>query len=62
MSDEDTEAMMTRLRKLDLDEMLRTGDGARLVERLVNTQAVLSTSMSRTGLFRGVCYLCNLMP
>ena len=43
MSDEDTEAMMTRLKKLDLDEMLRTGDGARLVERLVNTQAVLST-------------------
>ena len=39
MSDDDeTEVLMTRLKKLDLEEMLRTGDGSRLVERLVNIQ------------------------
>ena len=34
----EAEVMMSRLKKLDLEEMLRTGDGGRLVERLVNTQ------------------------
>ena len=39
MSDDDeTEVLMTRLKKLNFDEMLRNGDGGRLVERLVNTQ------------------------
>ena len=36
--DETEEMMMTRLKKLNLDQMLRDGDGGRLVERLVNTQ------------------------
>ena len=36
--DDETEVLMTRLKKLDFDEMLRTGDGCKLVERLVNTQ------------------------
>ena len=39
MSDDETEAVMTRLNKLNFDEMLRNGDGGKLVERLANTQA-----------------------
>ena len=39
MTDDETdEMMMTRLKKLNFDRMLRDGDGGRLVERLVNTQ------------------------
>ena len=38
MSDEEPEETMSRLKKLNLDEMLRNGDGGKLVERLVNTQ------------------------
>ena len=38
MTDEETEETMSRLKKLNLDEMLRNGDGGKLVERLVNTQ------------------------
>ena len=38
MNDEEPEETMSRLKKLNLDEMLRNGDGGKLVERLVNTQ------------------------
>ena len=38
MSDDETEAMISRLKELNLDEMLRKGDGGKLVERLVNTR------------------------